>query len=80
MERATKEPEVLVEADTFVELLRRDWTRLERIFKLPPWFPRVRERRDQATLSPVEQERLLCARIHLRVAKEGRCAPPTGSR
>ena len=67
MERATKEPEVMVEADTFVALIRRDWTRLEQIFKLPPWFPRLRERRDQAMLSPVEQERFLCA-LNIRIA------------
>lgn len=59
--------EVVLQADTFVELLRRDWVRFERIFKLPPWFPRLRERRDQATLSEVERERFLCA-LNIRIA------------
>ncbi len=67
MAREAEEREVVLQADTFVELLRRDWTRLERIFKLPPWFPRARERRDQATLSPEEQERFLCA-LNIRIA------------
>jgi hypothetical protein len=61
------EREVVLQDDTFVELLQRDWARLERIFKLPPWFPRLRERRDQAALSPTEQERFLCA-LTIRIA------------
>jgi tyrosinase len=67
MAREAQEREAVLQADTFVELLRRDWTRLERIFKLPPWFPLVRERRDQAALSPTEQERFLCA-LNIRIA------------
>jgi len=67
MAKETMEREGPLQDDTFVELLRRDWPRLGRIFKLPPWFPRVRERRDQAALSPAEQERFLCA-LSVRIA------------
>ena len=67
MAQEAKERAFVVEADTFVELLRRDWTRLERIFKLPPWFSLVRERRDQATLGAEERERFTCA-LNVRIA------------
>jgi tyrosinase len=67
MAQEMKEHEVMLRADTFVELLRRDWPQLEQRLKLPPWFPRLRERRDQAALSPHEQERFLCA-LNVRIA------------
>lgn len=47
---------------SFADMLR-DMPRVRERLKLPPWlhFPLVHERKDQATLSPCEQERFLCA-------------------
>ena len=67
MTQEMREREMVLREDTFIELLRRDWIQLGRIFKLPPWFPSVRERRDQAALSATEQERFLCA-LNIRIA------------
>ena len=41
-------------------MLMLDPKLLERL-KLPPWFPLLDERRDQATLTATQQERFLCA-------------------
>jgi tyrosinase len=47
---------------SFAEMLRMLDEEILEIIKLPPgWFPLVYDRKDQASLSPSEQERFLCA-------------------
>jgi len=51
----------MTDKSTFSEMLRLD-AKFRRILKLPHWlFPDIRHRKDQASLSAMEQERFLCA-------------------
>src|SRR5947208_8831068 len=63
-DRLTEQPASMriVASATFAEMLRERRDVLRRL-KLPPWlkFLLPYERRDQATVSPHEQQRFLCA-------------------
>jgi tyrosinase len=55
--RATLEPQMM----SFVDMLLMLDSKILKRLKLPPWFPLVYDRKDQATLSEVQRERFLCA-------------------
>lgn len=50
------------EMATFAEMAKMvNIEKLKRRVKMPPWFPVLRRRKDQAALTAVEQQRFLCA-------------------
>jgi tyrosinase len=59
--RARCAPMMPATMDSFAQMLLMTPSAILRRLKLPPWFPLIYERKDQAALTDVEQERFLCA-------------------